>query len=207
MVISAFGQDPIDVEFANRFRIIKHNDVTSGDYEGSPYLVDDYQPAKISITERIYSVRYNAFEDRMEILSKGVAKALPLMDNLTIEFINQNKVYKVFTNKKGKQGYFVVLYVGNKASLLSKETIEFKEAVKPQSGYDKYKPPMFKRGKDQHYLGYANGTTSMLSGKKKEFYTVFGESADEIKKYVKSEKLNIRDSNDLIGIFKYYDSL
>ena len=207
MVVVAFGQDPADVEFSNRLRVIKLNNVNYGNFEGSPYIQENYEPAKISVADRIYSLRYNAFEDRMEMLSDGVEKALPMLDNLTIKFINLKKVYKIFKDPKGKQGYFVLVYVGEKGSLVTKESVVFQEEANPQSGYDQYKPAMFKREKDQFYWAEENGTTSVLSSKKKEFYAMFGRHSYAVKNYVKKNKLNIKKEEDLVQLFVYFDSL
>jgi hypothetical protein len=207
IAISAFGQDPIDIEFVNRLNVIKSNDVSWGDYQGSPYLEKNYSPAKISATDNIYSVKYNAYTDKMEVILNGVVKALHPRSNYTVEFINKNKVYKVFSNNKGEKGYFVVLFEGEKSMLLVKETINFYKEVKPKSGYDEYEPPQFKREKDRFYMGLKDATSILLSNKKKDFYATFGEFSEEIKKFVKSEKLNLKDPADLITIFNYYDQL
>ncbi len=207
IAISAFGQEPIDIEFANRFKVIKKNDISWGDYQGSPYLEKNYSPAKIAASDNIYSVKYNAYTDQMEVILNGDVKALNPISNYTVEFVNQNKVYKVFSNKKGEKGYFVVLFEGEKSVLLVKETIKFYYEVKPKSGYDKYKPAQFNREKDRFYMGLKDASSTLLSNKKKDFYTTFGEFSEAIKKFVKSEKLNVKDSADLIAVFKYYDQL
>lgn len=207
IVVSTFGQEPIDIEFANKFRIIKKNDVSWGEYQGSPYLEKNYSPAKIAASENLYSVKYNAYTDQMEVILNGDVKALLPNSNSTVEFVNEHKVYKVFRDPKGEKGYFVVLFEGKKSSLLVKESIKFYKEIQPKSGYDEYEPAQFKREENRFYMGLNDASSRFLSNKKKDFYATFGEFSEAIKKFVKSEKLNLKNQSDLIIVFSYYDQL
>lgn len=176
--------------------------------QGSPYINDEYLPASLSNSKKIYSVKYNAYLDQMEILTGGdEVRALPVFFGYTIEFIGINKKYRVFSNEDGKNGFFVVLNEGEKVTLLAKEIVLFFEESYPKTGYNKYEPPSLKRLKDRYYIGFKNNTSTLVPVKKNEFYDKFGKESDEIKAFVKSHKLSIKNEQDLIQIFSYYNSL
>ena len=145
-------------------------DLRSRDIEGSSYINDEFLPATLSNNSTIYLLRYNAYQDEMEFEKDAKRYYLVKNSNSNITFTNIDKTYQVYTfqeNIKQKDGFFVVLNVGNEITLLLKERIKFLEAVKPQSGYDKYQPPTLKRMDDKLYIGYKNNTTSELPRKKK----------------------------------------
>lgn len=194
-------------EVINKSQSLRTFRVPTEAIKGSAYIIDEYMPASLSNSEKMYSVKYNAFLDQMEILTDGATKALPMMFNYTIDFVGIKKRYQVFSKEDGTNSFFVVLFKGDKVALLAKENIKFYEEVHPKTGYDKYKPPTLKREKNRYYIGYKNNTTSLLPTKKNDFFSKFGKQAKDVSKYAKSNKLNIKKEEDLIKIFEYYDSL
>jgi hypothetical protein len=185
-------------------------DARSRDVEGSIYINDELLPAKLSNSEIIYAARYDAYQDEMEIQRDGKLFYLPKTFDVTITFLNSNKTYQVYSyDDKGtlRAGYFAMLEKGEKISLLNREKIKFVEEVMPKSGYEKYKPPMLKRESDQFFIGYKNNTTVPLPKKKDEILALFSSKANEVQSYAKSNKLGFKKSEDLIEIFRFYNSL
>jgi hypothetical protein len=86
------------------------------DIEGSPYINETYQLAKISsLGENLLEVRYNGYNDQFEI--KGDQDKTYLLNkhqnDLTIYFLNSDKTYKTFNYVDQQNGipstsYFVV---------------------------------------------------------------------------------------------------
>lgn len=205
-----FSQEVSNVEIINSSTSLTTFDGRSKDLVGVEYISKAFQPAKLMAVSEIYSVRFNAYQDEMEIKRNGKDYSLPKTFDYTITFLNDNKVYQVFEytiDKVTKNGFFVVVFKSDQISLLIKEIIIFEEEVKPRTGYDKYKPPTLKRIKDKLYIAYKNNTTVELPIRKKEFYSLFSSNSKEIEKYTKTQKLNIKKIDDLIKIFNYYNTL
>ena len=185
-------------------------DLRSKELVGSIYINEDFLPAKLSNSQDQYLMRYNAYLDEMEVEKNGNAYHLSKNLNYSINFEGINKTYQVYNYLEKKEtvpGFFVVLYSGDNISLLIKEKIKFFEEVKPKTGYDKYVPPTLKRVSDEFYIGYKNRVAKELPSKKKDILDLFESKGSAIESYAKINNLGFKNREDLIQIFKYYDTL
>lgn len=185
-------------------------DLRSNALQGSSYVEEGFSPVKLSNDEKIYSMRYNAFKDEMEINKDDKIYYLPKVMNYTVTFINNNKVYQIFTDTdkdSSKDGFFVVLFKSDNISLLLKEKIIISTKVDPILGFDQKNPPKLKRLKDKLYIGFKNNTIREFPRRKKDILKLFSTKSNEIKSYAKKNNLNLKNKQDLIKIFAYYDSL
>ncbi len=180
------------------------------DLVGSSYIDKRSYAAKISADSTIYSIRFDAYQDEMEIEKDDHKFYLRKAFNYTATFLETNKVYQVYNYEDQDQdrtGFFVVLFNGDKVSLLLKERIKFFEEVKAKSGYDKYQPPTLKRVKDKLYIGYKNNGANELPKKKNEILKLFSKKSKIIESFAKENKLGFKNKEDLIKIFTYYHTL
>jgi hypothetical protein len=208
--ISAFSQITRNQDLLNDKSTIGAFDLRSKNLVGSSYIDDAFLPVRLSTDETIYSMRYDAYQDEMEVEKDGNTYYLKKDYNYTATFINSDKIYKVYNYEEKdilKTGFFVVLYSGNIVSLLSKEKIKFYEEVEAKTGYEKYQPPKLKRESDQLFIGYKNNTAKEFPNKKKDIIKMFSGKSNEIESYAKKNKLGFKKQEDLIKIFKYYNSL
>jgi hypothetical protein len=185
-------------------------DLRSKELVGSIYINEDFLPAKLSDSQDHYLIRYNAYQDEMEVQKNGNSYHLSKNLNYSINFEGINKIYQVYNYAEKNEtipGFFVVLYKGEKSSLLLKEKIKFYEEVKAKTGYDKFKPPTLKRVNDEFYIGYKNNLANELPSKKKAILNLFESKAGEIKSYAKNNNLRFKNKEDLIQIFRYYNTL
>lgn len=185
-------------------------DLRSKDLVGSIYINENFLPAKLSDSQNNYLIRYNAYQDEMEVKKNGNSYYLSKNLNYTINFEGTNKSYQVYNYSKKNEtvpGFFVILYAGDKISLLRKEKIKFFEEVKAKTGYDKYKPPTLKRVDDEIYIGYKNNLAIELPNKKKEVLNLFVSKSKEVETFVNEHKLGFKSEEDLIKIFSFYHSL
>ena len=185
-------------------------DSRSSNVEGSVYINEEFSPAKISDTDKIYSIKYNAYHDEMIIEKGGTLFTLQKTLGFKVDFTQLKKTYKIYNlENKGKINprFFCVLVEGNKIALLAKEKIRLYDERKSNSGYSKHVPPTLKRINDKYYIGFSNSSTAELPIKKKEFLKLFSSKSNEINAYIKQNKLGIKKQNDLITIFKYYNKL
>lgn len=197
-------------------QILRHTtSITSFDFRstklvGSSYINENFLPAKISNNDNIYLIRYNAHMDEMEGNKNDKPYHLVKSMNYTILFEGINKSYRVYNYEEKnevKPRFFVVLFNGDKISLLLQEKIKFYEEVKPRTGYEKYQPPTLKRLKDKLFIGFKDNSARELPNKKSKFLALFTDKSSDIESYVKRNKLSFKNTEDLIKIFSYYNSL
>ena len=178
------------------------------DVKGSAFIHSELQ--NISIEGNEMKGKYNAARDYMELDKEGsTVFFLPAIEyRYKVIFTDLNETYQAFEYEKFKYGFFKILNEGKNAKLLCKEKILFKPEVKPKSSFDTYKPAEFKRKKDIYYIKFKEKDLVFeLSTRKSKFLNVFNDHSGAVKKFIKDEKLNIKDKNDLIKIFDYYNTL
>ena len=179
--------------------------------KGSQYIDKSYQKVTfLNNQNMVFSGRYNAYSDLIEIIGKtGKKYFTPNKEHpYAVKFSGTNKIYKAFLITNKKSVFFRILMTNEKITLLAREKISFSEEFLPQTGYDRHRPPTFKREKDQYYI-YLNNEKKVvsLSIKKDAFLKLFSTNSKTIKKYILKEKLNIKKEKDLIKIFKFHSSL
>jgi hypothetical protein len=185
-------------------------DLRSKELVGSIYINEAFLPAKLSYSQDQYLIRYNAYQDEMEIEKNGNPYHLSKNLSYSIYFEGINKTYQVYNylnNKETVPGFFVVLFNGDNISLLIKEKIKFYDEVKAKNGYDKYVPPTLKRVDDKFYVVFKNNPAIALPNKKKEVISLFESKGSAIESYAKINNLGFKNREDLIKICKYYDTL
>jgi len=208
--ISGYSQIPSSRELINNEQSVSTFDHRNKDLVGSNYIDQNFLSAKLNIDEIIYAMRYDAYQDEMEIEKDGNTFYLRKDFNYQITFLDKNKIYQVYNyeeKEKINKGFFVVLYNGDKISLLLQEKIKFYEEEEAKTGYDQYEPPKLKREKDKIFLGYKNNVTKELPKKKKDILKLFSSKSKVVELFIKENKLGLKKSEDLIKIFSYYNSL
>lgn len=179
--------------------------------KGSPYITKDFSLVKLSIIEnKIYNGRFNAFNGDMEIESQGKTIALDASKDIEVLFTKTNKLYKTCTykqkNSKTKRGFLVVLSELDSLGLLKLEKINFIEKKIATSSYDRAKPAEFRKDSDSYYIKIDNQII-YLPTRKKNFLNTFPKYKSKLKSYIKKEKLNTKNENDLIIIINYLNQL
>jgi len=207
---SGFSQERATEDILIHKTSVRSFDFRSKNLVGTTYINNDFLPAKMQEDDKIYSLRFNAYFDEMEVLKNNEEFSLQKRFNRPITFLGSNKIYQVFEyNHQGKEtkGYFVVLMKGEKINLLLQEKIKYIAEVEPKTGYDKYKPPSLIRTKDKFFIAFKNNTTKEIPRKKKDFLSLFSSKSKDVENYMKKNKLSFKNADDLVKIFNYYDSL
>jgi len=178
--------------------------------EGSRYINEEFLTGTFRSSSKVYSFRYNAYHDEMEVKNGDEVNAIIKIYNFPITLSVGNKVYQVFdyeNNEEKTKGFFVVLTDAKNIKLLLKEEIKFYPEKPAKSGYQPQKAATFKRFVDSHYITYGNNTAEKLPNKKAEFFKIFGNNSEQIKNYIKENKLKYNKTEDLVQIFNYYNGL
>lgn len=184
---------------------------SSSEVIGSSYLHEDFKPVKLADDKKVYFLRYNAYNDEMEMQKSDKIYALKKIHDFPIVFSSLNKIYLLFNYKNETdtvKGYFVVLYDGGKkASLLLKEKIIYIEEVVQKTGYGSNEPPTLKRIKDKMYITFGDNSAKELPKKKKEILNLFGGKSKDIETFSKENKIGFKSKEDLSKIIEHYNLL
>jgi hypothetical protein len=180
--------------------------------EGSPYLNEEFVPAKINNITDTQLVRFDAVLGNVEVMITG-SKVVAL-DNSKLYIISlvdrSNKVYKTleYVDLDGIENtsFFELLDSTLNYKLYLKENKKFVKKVKAQ-GYAEEIPAQFKKVKSEFYVTDFKSQSDQLlyiPQKLKPFTEFFQEDSKSIKNFIKENKLNIGDANDLVKIFKFH---
>ncbi|WP_298894151.1 hypothetical protein [uncultured Psychroserpens sp.] len=213
---SATAQDPNRQNLTSP-GLIYAFDLNDNSIIGTPYIENDFMPGKISADKdgKLFSLRYNAFSDVMEIKkdNNDIEALNKDLLNVTITFSKGNKAYRAYNyidsdTNNGKRGYFVVLTDASiEKPLLAKEIISFTEKKKAASSYAKTKPAQYKRKSDVYYTLNDKGIAVEIPSKKKEIAKTFPKHSKEILSFIKSNKIKTSKKEDLIKLVNYINTL
>ncbi len=179
--------------------------------EGHPYIDDAFQLVKIDHYQEVFSGRYNAYNDQMEIkINSNDVIALDKNTDFRIVFNKLNKTYitSAYQTKSNevKRGFFILVDTSATHSLLKKETIKFYNGEKALSSYQKDKPARFVRANDTYYLK-TDDEASLIPKKKKLLFKLYPKHSKKIKKFLKVNKLSLKNEQDFIVLAEYISKL
>ncbi|MET6991412.1 hypothetical protein [Sediminicola arcticus] len=179
---------------------------------GSPYLNENFTPAKINDISETKLVRFDAFEDRVEIMvDENKVVILPDKTPFTISLLDgSDKLFetKSYLDEKGnlKTSFFELLSIQENYRLYLKEKIEFSKAVKAQ-GYQDAEPAIFKKQHGTYFITDFKGQSDQLlsiPSNFSKFLKFLPNHSKSMKMFIKTNKLKIDQDVDLLTIFDFY---
>ena len=195
---------------------VRTNNPAHSAAEGSRYLSDEFLPARINNIQETQLVRFNVPDNIVEVKkSNNEIMGLSIVVGYVIKLQDGSaKIYETheYINKEDQTqtSFFEKIYQEGDFKLYLKENIKFTPAKPAKSGYEPAKPAKFSKGNNTFYvLGFGNKDKKLtaLPKKRKALLPLFGEHASEIGKKIKSEKLDLKKSEDLTTVFKIYFEL
>ena len=181
------------------------------DPDGSPYLNETFTQAKINDISETQLVRFNAYEGTVEVkLSANRVVVLKESEDYVISLNDgSGRIYEThgFRDSKGnlKNSFFEMVHRGEKYTLYLKENVKFFKAEKAE-GYKAAKPASFKKLNDVFYITDLWDRTPVLVElpvRTKNFTGLFPDQAQEVKKLIKSEKLQLDNKEDLVKLLDF----
>jgi hypothetical protein len=181
--------------------------------EGTPYLQETFVPARINGAEETKFVRFNAFDNAIEInLGNGQMMILDKRTTYLIDFLDgSNKVYQTLSYRNDanqiEMNFFERIHQDDRFALYLKERIKLVRGVEDQQAYGGNRPDKFLKINDVYFISnFKSKTPDLLEvpRKKKDFFRFFPKREKEIEKYVKQEKLDVNAPQDIVSIFEYY---
>jgi len=153
-------------------------------------------------------MRFNAYADEIEIKKNSTAtnfSALVKDPDIFVKIANDVYVLVPFRGSNANGGYFNVLSDGKTYDLYKKTTAVYREPRKARTTYDSDIPPSF--DKTTTYYLVKDGTFLEMPNRKSKLLNMMSQKKDEIKDYIKQNKLDLDKEKDLIDVISYFDSL
>ena len=172
-------------------------------------FITDFQSGKVRGFKKEYILRYDAFNDQMEI--KKPQNNIKLIDKRTINEVrfedgSTYKIYSYYIGKKNLTGYLKESFKGAEVTLLKKEVIKYVFEKQAESGYHTTIPAKYQRGKDLYFIADHNGKTRSFRSKK-SFLNLFPVKKKELEKFIKSNSIKFSDEVSLTTLVKYLDTI
>lgn len=186
--------------------------------KGSPYLNEEFVHGEVIVNEKVEEVgkmRYNAYRNEVEILDNlSKDSYYSLLKRAYIKVEIEGKLYRIYTyvdnDKSIKTSYFTDLNEGALKLLFKPEAL-LKQARSPSTSYEKYSPPTYVWNSSYYILDNRNKDKENHAVKirltKNNILDFTGSRKNEMKLYIKENKLNLRKEQDVITFLNYYNSL
>jgi hypothetical protein len=189
---------------------LKSRDERYSTVGGSPYLDDEFQEGSLYFNKTRYtgvSLRYNAYEGYFEFeTEEGIKYFDPQVTKIDTVWLDGDVFRYVYFQhgRTGKQTYMKVLHNGAASAYWYDEVI----MTEPEesTGYAPAKPASFQKLAGAVYIQVEGKPALELKGKK-SLDEVFPDHLAELNSYVKTEKLKLKNTEDVVRLCQYYESL
>lgn len=182
--------------------------------KGSPYENEKFASGKLidEVTGKTQNcfLRLNVITDELEIKDDlSSSKITSMIKSKGIYAVSQGKEYRLnnFISTEGKSynRISICLLKSKPYSIYKYIEKEFIAEQKAQTSYQKDKPAELKSTSE--YFIEKNGTLIPFKLSRKKLIKALPENQKTLEKYIKKNKLDIKDEADLIKALKYYNSL
>lgn len=207
--LNAAAQTPIPRMDLNQFRgvLLAETDVK---ILGSQYIDETFLSAKISVIgDQVVDVRYNVVRDEMEFKRDEMVYQMYKTDSLTVSFVKENKIYKVFDytlKGKGYKGFLISNSTNEKVNFLMKEVIRlvpFKSAV---NSYSQDVPAHYKKDGNIYLLKIKSEIVEMPNSKK-NLVKLFPNHSTKIEEFLKANKTDFNKEESLLVLVNFLNTL
>lgn len=205
-----FGQpvfkDYDDLLFEQALRATSINANKFSNIKGSPYQTNNFSEGKVTLkgdTSFILPLRYNVYQNSFEYKHGDKIFGIANVENIKEIILNKDKFIYFTSRKDEKYSSYYQLHSEGKCILLSKKRVVYKEAQQGD-GIRPTTPPEFMKQKDQYYI-INDASDLVLLSNKKALLKSLSDKSNEIKAYMKENKLSVRNIDDLTKIIDFYN--
>ena len=212
------AQNPV-IKLANleqKARVLNDLKYSVDGIEGHQYFLDDWGTGKIIINDSINAPQARIQFDMVSgepILGNSAKekKGFILRDNSVTGFvINNTKFIKIskdnFLNEIDKKYFVTPMFSKNNYLIIAYSKV-LKEPYILNNGYNKTDSNKRYVSIKRFYLLNKDSKYVQVKLKKKDILKALSDKEKEVKKYVKSNKLNLKKEKDVVDILDYYHSL
>ncbi len=184
--------------------------------QGSHYFDQDFKLAKLEYFGKELNdsgyMRYNAFRDEIEMAdTPGQSESdLILIKSKDVIPLIGGERYEYLPHRveEGRAyiGYLIKIFQGNENTLYLKRKKTFMEAKIARTSLENSFPPRYVESTDI-YISINGDTPIPLKRTKNAIIGFFGSKSDQVKKYIKSEKLKVSENQSIVKIFDFAENL
>lgn len=183
------------------------------DIEGNPYIFKDFVQSEIVGVKSKMMMRYNAYDDVVEIQKAPNEIYTVSKDPQYNTFLMNSNQYKLrlvnFESEKNEPEYRYLfeLVSQNNLSLLRKDKINFIEGRLPRNSFDLGNKPKFTAAVYSYYLEGKDKKIREFPNSKLKLTKSYPENESEIKKYIKENDIVFSKEADLIKLTEFLSAL
>ncbi|AZQ58994.1 hypothetical protein EJ994_09295 [Maribacter sp. MJ134] len=200
----------------NLFQLVSNNkdfiEYNIGSDIGSPYVSDEFLPGKVYYEDEHlgnYYYRFNAYNGEIELkatlLEEEQEKALVQDAKVKLETAQGTLQYLSVENKKGQieESYLISVNETKQYSLFERIRIKYTEGKEAANSMVTAIPSRFTTYREYYYKVKDINPIVQIPKQKNKFIKHFvpKEKLNEIKKYLKSNEIDLENGKDLISLF------
>lgn len=195
-----------------------NNYIEYDDILGSPYLTEKFLDGKIyrndTILSNSVSLRYNIFDDQIEIKDPSINKGnnygtlIKTLDVKAEILFDTYKYFKTFKNpsKESLGSYLQIIEEGNNYTLLKKYEVIFQPKEEYKSPYDPGKKAEFEQ-ETYYYVLDSQGNFIEFSDRKSRLARNFNNKGKKLKSFISKNNIDLKEEKGMIRVFKFLDKL
>lgn len=179
---------------------------------GSPYLDDKFMLSTIAGTENVFSTRYNAYKDEVEISYDNETFVMPKDDRYSSIF-NKQSNYKLqlvkYTTEDGENvyGYLIDVFSDDNTGLFRREKITVQQGREAVNSYSQSTPPKYSKKSPEYYLKFNSDKIIPFPSKKKDLLNMYSKHEDKLSSFLKEKKVSFKSEQDLTELTKLLSTL
>nr|MBC7613770.1 hypothetical protein [Pseudopedobacter sp.] len=186
-------------------------EISYTDIKGTPFLFSDWVSGVVILgngdTFSDVPLKYNVFDEKLYFKNPKKDELLEFVQPLKSFKFNELKGAGVFSkgfpaiDKFNSETFYDVLFDG-KVKLLNKQYKTLLE-VRP------YNSATIEKSFVDHndYYLVKGSKIERIRNSKKDFLDIFSDKSAQIEVFIKNEKIDFKNNDDLVKVFNYYDSL
>ncbi|EZH74405.1 hypothetical protein ATO12_11590 [Aquimarina atlantica] len=181
------------------------------DYDGSIYMKSRYKESSV-IDEKSGTfdakLKYNIYSDALEYSSQSKLYEVVKSPTIHARIDGDYFYYCEFKNQRGsnRDGYYVLVELTDRYRIYKKFTLKIKDPEKKGPIISGPSEPGTLRMITSYYLE-ESGVIMELPMNKKEMLAAFNDKENELKDYLKKERIRLRKEEDLIRLVARYNAL
>lgn len=208
------GASTISQTMLSKFRAIGQNqNVRMSNVTGSVYLNDMFLPTKLFYDnefEQNTYYRFNAYNGELEVkanlnISDDLINALNKDKKISILVDNHKMSFKTFvtSTKKTLNGYLFMLLDGENYDLYKRVHVIFSPGRVSTNSFVKSVPSRFIRFTEYYFQKEGVDRIDQIVPNNRQFLKLLDDpEKSELKLFIKENKLNAKNQEDLVKIFK-----
>lgn len=193
----------------------KNKKLNVEDFQGSPYTNNEFQPTVLFDKDKKvgeFYYRYNAYNGEIEIKSSPIDENIGSLsrDKSLAILENGNRLsFKTFIDKNNNtlNGYLATLVDGSPYKLYERTTVKYTEGVPAANSFLRPTPNKFTQF-TEYYIEKEGGNRidEIELSNRKIISVLNGADREKVKKYLKENKVKVRDLQDLKAIVALLNS-